>query len=141
MEKRYKLPDMEYKFSVQFVGKESGINWVGDFTYKRPNINERSLIELMKTRLNGDLVTIDPDIAYLNAALAHLRFTLKSSPEWWKDSDFGGALFDTNVIVEIYKKCIDFETEWSNRVLSGKPEKVEEGHERSIGDSTQSANA
>ena len=141
MEKRYKLPDMEYKFSIQSVGKETGINWVGDFVYKRPTINERSLIELMKTRLNGDLNTIDPNIAYLNAAMAHLRFTLKDSPEWWKDSDFGGALFDVNLIAEVYEKCIDFEKAWSDRVLSGKPEKVEESHERSIGDSTQSANA
>lgn len=139
MEKRYKLPNMEYKFSIQSVGKESGINWVGDFVYKRPDINERSLIELMKTRLNGDLLTIDANIAYLNAAMAHLRFTLKDSPEWWSDSDYGGSLYDTNVVVEIYNKCIKFETEWTGKVLGGNSEKVEEGHERSVGDPAQSA--
>jgi len=126
MEKRYTLPNMEKKFSIQVVGKESGLNWVGDFAYRRPTISERGLIEIMKTRLNGDLLTIDSDIAYLNAAIAHLRFTLRTYPDWWKESDFGGAMYDTNVIVELYQKCIEFERTWSEKVLSGDASRVEE---------------
>jgi len=136
--KRYTLPNMEKKISLQSVGKESGLNWVGDFTYRRPTISERGLIELMKTRLNGDLLTIDPNIAYLNAAIAHLRFTLKKYPDWWGEADFGGALYDTNIIVELYDKCIDFERDWRDKVLGGDPDRVEESDERSIGSSAES---
>jgi hypothetical protein len=34
----------------------------------------------------------------LNEALSFLRFTLKGFPDWWKDSDFGGGIYDANVV-------------------------------------------
>ena len=122
----YKLPSMEHQFEISVLGSESHINWTGKFNYKRPTIAERGQIEAMACRLNNDLMTIDPDIAVLHRALAHLRYTLKDFPEWWKESDMGGSLYDTNIITEIYKKCIDFEDEWREKILSGKPENVEE---------------
>jgi len=123
----HKLPDMEYTFSVQTKGEESGIVWTGEFIYRRPTLQERSLIETTRARMNGDLFTINPSIQDLNTAISHLKWTLKSYPEWWKDCDFGGALYDSNVVMDIYNKCIKFEAEWNKRVLGGKPEDVEEG--------------
>lgn len=125
MQKKFAMPSMEKKFHLEVVGEESGINWVGDFLYRRPNLSERSLIESLKRRLNGDLATIDPDIDSLNEAMAHLRWTLKEYPDWWKDSNFGMSLYDTNVVIEIYNKCVEFEAEWRSRTSGKDPAKVE----------------
>ena len=122
---KFSLPVMEHKFSIQSMGEESQINWVGDFKYVRPNLSERTKIDIMRVKLNGDLRTLDEDIKALNEALAHLYFTLKEFPEWWKESDFGGRLYDTNVILDIYESCIKFEKEWREKVHGGKPEGVE----------------
>ena len=128
MIKKYALPDMEHRFKVQVLGEESKINWAGDFMYRRPTLRERAQVDLLKTRLNGDLLTLDPDIVALNEALAYLRFTLKEYPDWWKDTDFGGDLYDANVILEVYNKCQDFEAAWRRRVMGGQPEAVEAGN-------------
>lgn len=129
MKKEYKLPNMDHRFQIQAVGAESGINWVGDFLYRRPNLQERGMIEVMRTRLNGDLVTLDPDIASFHEAIAHLRFTLKEYPDWWKDSNFGAALHDANVVIEVYNKCIDFEANWKKKIHGTNPSAVEAGND------------
>lgn len=121
---KYTLPNMEHKFSIQIVGEETGINWVGDFVYKRPSLQERSRIDVMRARLNGDMFTVDEDVKAYNEAISHLRHTLREFPEWWREADFGGNLYDSNVILDIYNKCMAFEAEWSERVHGGKSEKV-----------------
>ena len=125
MAKKYALPNMEHEFSIQVKGNESQLNWVGDFKYRRPSIASRGQIDVMRAKLNRDLVSIDPETNLTHTALAHLRFTLIDSPEWWKDSDYGGDLYDNNVIIEIYDKCIDFEKAWSEKVHGGESEDVE----------------
>jgi hypothetical protein len=120
MHKTFKLPNMEHDFDLQIVGEETGINWVGKFKYKRPTLTERSLIHVMAARLNGDLRTVDPDITTFNEAVAHLRWTLKEFPDWWRDADYGGMLYDGNVVIEIYNKCIEFEASWREKVHGGK---------------------
>lgn len=112
-----KLPSMEFKFHLNVQGEETGVNYIGEFTYKRPNIAERSMIESMRVRLNGDLKTLDPDIALNNEALSYLRWTIKESPDWWASSNYGGSLHDLNVLFEIYNKVIQFEAEWRQKVF------------------------
>lgn len=124
MNKKYSLPMMETRFHIQIVGEESGINWAGDFMYRRPNLRERGMIEVMMTRLNGDLTTLDPNVAAFNEAIAHLRFTLKEFPDWWKETDFGGSLYDGNVVLELYNKSMEFEASWRDKVHGGDAEKV-----------------
>lgn len=123
--KKYSLPNMDLRFKIQVVGEETKINWAGDFLYRRPSLAERSLIENMRCRLNGDLRTIDGNIAYFNEALAHLKFTLKEFPDWWKESDFGGSLYDPNVVIDVYNKCAEFEADWRKKALGEDPAKVE----------------
>ena len=124
----YKLPDMEHRFSIQIKGDESGLMWVGEFVYRRPTLVQRGQIERFRTILDGDLVTIRSDITILHTALAHLRFTLQEAPGWWKAADNGGALYDANVVTEVYDKCINFEADWRKKVLGGDPKEVEEGN-------------
>jgi len=126
MEKNYNLPDMTHTFKIQVKGRDSQINWAGEFVYKRPALGTRGRINVLRTRLNGDLETIDAETQILNEALAHLRYTLEKYPEWWSDTSFGFDLYDGNVISEIYNKCMDFEEQWTKRIHSGEPKTVEE---------------
>jgi hypothetical protein len=125
MEKSYKLPSMDYKFSIQVKGSESQLMWTGDFMYRRPTLGERGKIDALRCKLNNDLTTIDPEIDILHSALAHLRYTLRESPDWWKNSDYGSNLYDTNVVIEIYNKILEFEKDWKKKILSGDSKDVE----------------
>lgn len=129
MAKKYALPNMEHTFKIQVVGKESGLNWSGEFKYRRPTLGLRGQIDVMRVRLNQDLRTIDQETDLIHTALAHLRYTLVESPEWWKESDYGGDLYDSNVVVDVYTKCMDFEKEWAKKVHGGEPEEVEVGED------------
>jgi len=132
MEKKFKLPNMEYRFSIQTKGQETELMWTGEFVYRRPTIGERSNIDLMRTRLCGDLLTLDPSIAYLNEARSHLYHTIKESPDWWKDTDYGGQMFDSNVILYLYEKVMTYEKDWKKKTLGGNPTDVEENNEKTI---------
>ena len=129
--KKYALPNMEFSFSIQVMGEESGMNWVGDFKYKRPTLMDRSLIAVMRAQLNGDLFTVDTAAQKINEALAHLKFTIFEAPEWWTESKSGAELYDQNVILEIYNKCVEFEANWKKKIHSGNAEDVEVGGETS----------
>lgn len=126
MKQSFKLPNMEHRFNIQVVGEESAINWAGDFLYRRPTLQERAMIDVMRARLNGGFMNVDPDTNAFNESLAHLRFTLKEFPDWWKDTDFGGSLYDANVILHIYEKCMEFEANWKKKTF-GKPDEVKDG--------------
>ncbi len=126
---KYSLPNMEFSFEYQGKGEESGMNWTGSFTYRRPTLRERALIDVMSKRMAGDLSTVSQDVAYYNEASAHLRFTLKSYPEWWKDSDFGGMLYDANVIMDLYDKVLEFEAKWREKTF-GEEDGVEVGSDQ-----------
>jgi len=118
---------MEFPFSIQMVGEETGINWVGNFLYRRPTLLDRSRIDSFRVSLNGDLLTLKPEIEEFNKAVSHLRHTLTEAPEWWTEADMGGSLYDGNVVKEIYAKCMEFEKRWKEKVTGGKPEEVEAG--------------
>ena len=136
---KYALPNMEKRLKIQITGEESGINWTGDFLYRRPTLRERSMIEVMKSRMNGDMMTIDPETSAYNEAMSHLRFTLKEYPDWWKDTDMGGSLYDGNVVLEIYNKCMEFEAEWRKKTFGGKGEDVSQSKESRLDSEESSA--
>lgn len=128
MKKKYSLPNMEFTFNVQVTGDETKIPWVGDFTYRRPNLKERAMIDVMWKKMNGDLSTLDADTYAYNEAIAYLRFTLKEFPDWWKEADYGGNLYDANVVLAIYAKALEFEQKWREKTFGGDAEKVEAGN-------------
>lgn len=132
MKKEYKLPNMEHRFKIQLTGEESGINWAGEFLYRRPTLRERTMIEVMRKRMGGDLMTIDAEVAGYNEAVSYLRFTLKEYPEWFRDTDMGGDLYDGNVVLEIYNKCVAFEAEWRKKTFGGNAEDVNTAKESGL---------
>jgi len=119
MENKFGMPDMTYRFKIQVKGSESGINWAGEFLYRRPSLGARSRIEVMRARLSGDMETLDPEVAVFNEAISHLRFTLEEFPDWWKETGFGIDLFDGNVVSAIYNKCMEYEKNWKSKVHGG----------------------
>lgn len=127
--KKYQLPNMEKSFEIQTTGDETGVNWVGKFLYRRPTLRERAQIDVLRAKLNGDMTTLDRDIMAYNEAIAHLNYTLRETPAWWKELGNGDALYDANVIMEVYTKCLEFEATWRASVHGGKADDVEAGRE------------
>lgn len=122
----YTLPSMEHEFEITETGKETGIVWTGKFKYKRPTLAQRSMIEAFRAKLSGDLLTINDNVYELNEALSHLRFTLSTYPDWWKDADFGGSLFDYNIVMKVYQEIVEFEKDWRSKVHGGEAKSVEQ---------------
>lgn len=119
------LPSMETTFTIDTKGADTGQQFQGTFTYKRLNLKGKSSAAKLAARLNEDLRNLDEDTKFIHEIIANLRYSLVSTPEWWQKSDFGLELYDTNVIFEIYKKCVDFENEWTEKVW-GNQEKAKE---------------
>lgn len=110
------LPSMEKTFTIDVKGSDTGQQFQGTFTYKRPNFRARSNAAKLAARLNEDLKNIDDDTKFMHNVLADLRFSLIETPEWWQQSDFGLNLYDTNVILDIYRVCVEFENAWTEQV-------------------------
>jgi len=130
--KAHSLPSMDFPFKIQITGNDTGINWVGDFKYRRPSLGARSRIGALRARLNGDIETVDPEIEEFNHAASYLRHTLIEYPEWWQNAAFGLELYDGNVISEIYNKCMEFEANWKKKVHGGDSKQVEEGRDATV---------
>ena len=114
------LPSMEHSFTIDIKGSETGQQYDGTFTYKRPNLRVKSEISKTAARLDGGMTNLDDDTKFLHSILATLKHTLIKSPEWWEKADYGFELYDLNVIFDIYKCCSDFEKDWFNRVWESK---------------------
>jgi len=116
------LPSMEFTFTVELKGTETGKAYSGTFTYKRPNLRSKSDIAKMKARLNEDLRNLDEDTSFVHGIISNLRHTLQKYPEWWLECDFGYELYDVNVILDIYKECRKFEDDWFEAVWGNQEE-------------------
>ena len=110
------LPDFEFIFEFDVKGQETKKRYIGEFIYKKPNLKASSEIAKYKTRLDGDLKNLDSYIKSLHQMLAQLRFGIIKFPEWWEESDFGLELYDWNIIIELYKKIMEFEDKFEKDV-------------------------
>jgi hypothetical protein len=115
------FPQFEHTFDFNVQGSETKQNFMGSFTYVRPDIGTSSEIEKYKTRLDGDLANIDKGMSFLHKMLSHLRYTFTDSPKWWEESNFGLKLYDVNIVSELYKIVMKFEDTFMETL----PEEVE----------------
>jgi len=115
------LPSMEHTFHISVVGEDTKQMYKGDFTYRKPTLGDRAKSQVMRTRLDGDLENLDPNIQAFHSMVSILRHTLVKSPSWWIESDYGYELHDLNVVSEVYKETLRFEKEWADKVY-GKDE-------------------
>lgn len=126
-----KLPPMETTFSIDIEGQETGKKYSGTFTYKRPNLRAKSQISKTTARLNEDLRNLDEDTQFIHSVLSTLRHTLtpQEGSDWWEKCDYGYELYDMNVILEMYRKCQEFENEWFKTVWAEEDTPVENAKE------------
>ena len=126
IEKKYSLPNMTFDFSIAVVGRETGHKWAGKFKYKRPTLGDRTRIDAMRARLSGDLETLNHEVSEFIEAVSHLRFTLTEYPDWWQEMGFGLEMHDGNVVSEVYNRCLDYESDYREKMFSGVKSDVEE---------------
>lgn len=108
------LPSMEHTFQLDISGNATGTQYLGNFTFVRPTIGARSEIAKLCAKLGGEYaLTIDEDTKNMHYTLAWLRHTLTNYPSWWKDSDFGVGIYDSNVISELLKETLKFDNQWA----------------------------
>lgn len=115
---QFKLPSMEKTFNIELNGSITGVTFAGQFTYKKPSLGAKSKIDVMHKSMNGDLRTLDDNTYLFNQAISYLRYSLISFPDWWKETSMGMELHDSNVVIEVYNKCIDFESEFLTKLHS-----------------------
>ena len=117
------LPSMQHAFHLSVKGSDTGQSYDGDFIYQRPNYSQKANAAKLTAKLNGDLISIDDTIKFVNSILGHLKFTLIECPDWWEKSNYGLDLFDDNVILAIFKTTEKFEEDWHNEVWKKEPSK------------------
>ena len=125
--------DQNTAFEIEVRGNETKSLFTGKFKYTRPTLGARTRIAATLARLNGDVENLNNyEVEKLNTCLAYLRHTIVDCPEWWRDSLFGMELYDSNVIEEVYNKCIEFEEKWKTKIHSEKVSDVMEKKEDAI---------
>lgn len=112
-----KLPPTEGSFFIDVTGETTNQTFKGEFECKIPNLRDQALISKHRAYLNGDLVAyLDAPTLRVHHMISYLRFALTKYPNFWKDSDQGYELMDSNVIEDVYNKALEFEEEWMVQV-------------------------
>lgn len=120
------LPTPEYLFKIEKTDSETGVQYNGDFVYRRLTIGEKiKLQEWVSDQIKSDSKDKKDDpTRSLWMTLAMIRFGCIECPAWFKDSDYGVDLYDFDIINEIFIKRSEKENEWVDKVKE-KAAKVE----------------
>jgi hypothetical protein len=111
------LPKNETTFSVDLAGDTTFKRYEGQFTVRCIlTAGQRHTMELEKSRLLGSSLNPTDALVGLAEVLATLRARVIESPSWWKDSLSGSNLSDENVLMELYNKVNEAETQWRLKV-------------------------
>lgn len=131
----------EYTFMLSTKGESTGMKYEGAFKVKcLLTTTEKVDIGLRLDSYNRGSKTIPQATAILNATLAEMDVRIIDSPSFWKDSDFGRQLLDTNIIFEIFKLSNDGEEDFRQR-LKAKAEESEKKAEESVKNKKKEAKA
>lgn len=111
------LPSNEYTFTLKVKGDKTKSSYEGPFTVKCLLSNGELIdVGLRIDAYNRGSTTVPQGIALLNRALAELEVRIIKAPSWWKDSNSGRDLLDTNVIYEVFEKSLDAEKVYDERI-------------------------
>ncbi len=105
--KEWPFPTFGFTLSVE--GDMTGTKHDGNFEAKE-RLSHRDMLQrdAMRRNLLGDRPETAPTFEQGRAQmLAHLAISLVDAPKWWRDSDGGLDLYDSNVVVELYEKVMD----------------------------------
>jgi len=120
------LPNIESTFSVSVKGDTTGHMYLGPFTVRAIlTKREEFLADIRRRELVGPLPEDAlPTIRNNAYALSQLYARVVDAPAWWRESDSGANLHDTNVIAEVFAKSLEAAEEWRKKV-SGEAAKAE----------------
>jgi hypothetical protein len=111
------LPKNESTFNIEMVGDTTFKKYEGQFTVRCVlTAGQRHAMELEKSRLLGNFTSPTDALIGLAEVLATLRARVIESPEWWRQSAGGSMLSDENVLMELYNKVSEVETQWRQKV-------------------------
>jgi hypothetical protein len=119
------LPTTQSVFDFDFTS-ELGKKYDGRFTVLSVlDMRTKHRLELEKTRLLGNHSSPTDELAGIAIVLATLRCRIVDAPEWWKQSDGGYDITDSDALTALYNKVMAAETEWRLK-LKEKAKKVQE---------------
>lgn len=111
------VPDTTHTFNVNLDGEHSRINYMGTFTCKILNRGERALVDKHRALLNGDFSEqLSIETINYHYMVSYLKYALIDVPTFWKNSDYGYALYDENVVRAVYNKAVSFEETWLKEI-------------------------
>lgn len=120
------LPNRESVFDFEHVGVDTGNKYDGRFTVLcLLDMGQKHRLELEKTRLMGNYQNPSDGLYGIALILANLRIKVIDAPEWWKQSNGGSNILDEDVLVALYDKVLEAESEW-RRKMKEKGEKAQE---------------
>lgn len=109
-------------------GERTKKMYEGKFTFKCLLTNlEQVEVALRTDRYNGGSSTLAPAKALISRAVAELEMRIidyEKCPSWFRDSDYGRHLVDTNILFGLFQEAMKAEKEWGEE-LAEKADKVE----------------
>lgn len=123
------LPGNEFTFPFKCKGEVSGQWFEGDFTVCCCLTNaEQSEVAIRTDRYSAGSKTLPEQFKLNNRVFAELDMRIKKSPTWWKESNGGWDLYDTNIVHEVFAKTMEASKDWAER-LKAKAEQLEKAAE------------
>jgi hypothetical protein len=104
----------EKTVSISETGDKTFEQFIGDFTFKTLLSHDEYLMEdrIRRELLVGpEQVAPSPEAANTAAIFGQLAVRIVSAPTWWTENRNGRALFDNNIVAEVYAKAREAEAE------------------------------
>lgn len=99
------VPALQNQKTVYIEKKgEDGRTYSGNFTFKRLTLANIAQVGAEIARLNGGN-PVDDTTEFINTMLAHFKFAIISSPEWWNPTE----LYDISIVKEVFDALMQHE--------------------------------
>lgn len=132
------IPSREHTFYFKDKGERTRKTFEGSFTV-RALLTQQEIVDvgMLMDQYNRGSKTLAQGVSLLNRAFAELDVRIIKAPAFWKDSNQGRDLLDTNIVFGLYKAAMDAETEYDKKLEeaakeadeSAKPKKKKEAAE------------
>ena len=117
------LPKNEKTFTFDKEDGFTGQKYSGEFTVKCVlTFADRRVLELEKSRLRLDILNPTSELLALTTIQASLKTRIISAPSWWKESDNGNNILDSEVVITLFDKVMEQEDLWVADLKQKSPE-------------------
>lgn len=111
------IPSREHTFYFKDKGERTRKNFEGSFTIKAL-LTQQEIVDvgLLLDQYSRGSKSLSQGVSLLNRAFAELDIRIVKAPSFWKDSNQGRDLLDTNIVFGVYKAAMDAETEYDKKL-------------------------